>query len=69
MDDPNVSYILVRREGDKILYWKNGSLGGWTEDISDARLYARRVSGNAARKMILKGRGVDPEFLKVEQLP
>lgn len=61
-----LSYILTRRDGDKTTYWKNGSLGGWTADISDARLYAKKASANQARIKIVKRPDVNEKHLTVE---
>jgi len=69
-DEKIVSYILVNRESviGKVLYWKYGQMGGWTEDLKDARRFAREASANASRRTLSKRPGMAPEFFKIEAI-
>lgn len=67
-DNRVTNYLLVRREGDNVLYWETGVKGLFTEDIAQARRYAQINAARIARIKILKRRPFDPNFFQVETI-
>jgi hypothetical protein len=59
-------FILVRREEGGVFFWRVGGDGGWTENVEEARRYAKRVSAAQARHHLLKKRAIAPETFRVE---
>ena len=57
-----MSYVIIKLEPGKMLYWKHGVAGGWTEDLKEARLYAMEPSAENARRMLVKRPGMDPNI-------
>ena len=47
-------YVLAYETEGKTLYWKNGTEGGLTEDLSEARSYARKASAELSVKRLRK---------------
>ncbi len=68
MKDKVLSYILVKREGDQVFYWKYGQRGGWTGDLTETRRYGRKASANYARFKLLKREGMTPTMFRVEAI-
>jgi len=44
-----LSYLITRKEEEKILYYEYGPTVSWTDDIKQARLYERESSANQAK--------------------
>lgn len=57
-----MSYVIIREEQYKTLFWKHGAAGGWTEDLKEARLYAMKPSAENARRMLAKRPGMNPDI-------
>lgn len=61
-----VSHLLVLRISDQVRYWRRDN-AGWTEDLAEARRYARANSAQIARVTILK-RGISADHVKPEAI-